>query len=193
MNHAERFPPKIHDFYERLSYSESPEHEPFWQAVYQKAFPNLIFAQSCKGKCQGQYAGIDRVIQLKSGQTIKIDEKMRPEDYPDILLEYISNDKLQTSGWIEDDLLIDFLAYAFSPSKRCYLLPWQSLKRVWNHFKNDWIKNYPRIEAKNPGYKTISVAIPIPILLNEIKNSMIIKIVATNDPNQPLPLPENSD
>jgi hypothetical protein len=112
---------KVHDFRERLAFSQQAGHEDFWQAVYKKAFPDMIFAQLCSEKCPGQYLGIDRVIHLRTGKTLLIDEKKREEDYPDILLEYISVDKLQTPGWMECDLLIDFLAYAFMPTKRCYL------------------------------------------------------------------------
>lgn len=136
----------------------------------------MIFAQLCSGKCPGQHLGIDRLIQLKSGKTLYIDEKKREADYNDILLEYISVDKLQTPGWIEADLLIDFLAYAFMPSQRCYLFPWEPLRRVWKHFKNEWISKYPKVKAQNKGYKTISTAVPIDILLNQIKNSMIIHL-----------------
>lgn len=183
MNHTERFPPKIHNFKERLEFSEKKGHEDFWQAIYKKGFPDLIFAELVTGKCQGQYLGIDRVIYLKSGKTLYIDEKKREKDWEDILLEYISVDKLQTPGWMECDLLIDFLAYAFIPSKRCYLFPWQLLKRTWLNFKNEWIEKgekkidgFRKVEAENEGYKTISVVIPTPIILKEIKNSLIIQL-----------------
>lgn len=167
---------KIHNFNERLAFSEKAGHEDFWQAVYRKAFPDMVFAKFCTGKCQGQYLGIDRVIQLETGKTLYIDEKKREKDYPDILLEYLSVDTTNAPGWIEKDLKIDYLAYAFMPSKRCYLFPWELLRRVWKHFKADWKKKYNIPPAKNYGYSTHSVAVPIPELLNVVKNAMIIQV-----------------
>lgn len=40
-----------------------------------------------------QRGGIDRVITLACGRTIKIDEKVRKEDWPDILLERWSDEQ----------------------------------------------------------------------------------------------------
>jgi len=167
---------KYHDFNERLAFSESAGHEEFWQKIYQKAFPDMLFANICTGKCQGQYLGIDRVIQLSSGKTLYVDEKKRESEYNDILLEYISVDTNNAPGWIEKDLQIDYLAYAFIQSQRCYLFPWQLLRRCWIHFKDTWLKKYQLITAQNKTYKTLSVAIPTNILLKSIKSSLIIQI-----------------
>jgi len=167
---------KVNNFNEDLKFSEQAGHEDFWQVIYKKAFPDIVFAQICTGKCAGQYLGIDRVIQLKSGKTLYIDEKKRRTEYNDIALEFISNDQTNTRGWIEKDLLIDYLAYAFISSKRCYLFPWHLLIRAWNHYKADWHKKYRLIEAQNPGYKTLSRAIPINILLSSVRNASIIEL-----------------
>ena len=167
---------KVNDFYERLEFSQKAGHEDFWQAIYKKAFPSMEFAKLCSDKCQGQFLGIDRVIYLKSGKTLFIDEKKREKDYPDILLEYISNNTTNSQGWIEKDLLIDYLAYAFMPSKRCYVLPWELLRRTWIKHKTRFIEKFPKIEAQNEKYKTISVAIPIETLLNCIKAAMVIQL-----------------
>ena len=167
---------KVHDFKERLQFSEQASHEGFWGNVYKKAFPDLEFAILCAKDGQGQRLGIDRIFYLKSGKILSIDEKKREKEYPDILLEYISVDNQNKPGWIEKPLLIDYLAYAFMPSQRCYLFPWQMLRRAWLHFKEQWIKDYRKIEAQNKGYKTISVAVPINIVVNAVKNAMIIQL-----------------
>jgi hypothetical protein len=167
---------KTHDFEERLHFSEQASHEDFWLKVYKKAFPDMLWANICIGNNQNQKLGIDRVIQLSSGKTIYIDEKKRGKIYSDILLEYISVDYNNTPGWIEKDLQIDYLAYAFMPSKQCYIFPWQLLKRVWNHFKHDWHAKYPKIPGKNKTYTTWSRAIPINVLTNKLQNSMLIKV-----------------
>ena len=125
-----------HSFRESLERGESARNEPFWLAVYQKAFPGLVSTvrNDCRNQSAGnaaQYAGIDRWLCMSSGKVIAVDEKVRDKDYGDILLEYLSNDRTNAPGWIEKDLAIDWLAYAVMPSKRCYLFPWLLLRRSW--------------------------------------------------------------
>ena len=82
----------VHDFRERLSWSEEASTEPFWNAVYHKAFPNLVNHMQCIGDTVSQRMGIDRVLFLTNGKTLYVDEKKRQREYNDILLEYISVD-----------------------------------------------------------------------------------------------------
>lgn len=174
-------PGLIHDFRERLAYSEVASDEPFWNAVYRKAFPSMVNLMLASGDTESQRMGIDRVIILSNGQVLKIDEKKRTEIFQDILLEYISVDKTGAPGWIEKDLAIDFLAYAFMPNKRVYLFPWLLLRRAWRHFKDKWIEMYPKITANNNGYKTISVAVPIEVLVKAVNAASVIQLESIND------------
>ena len=174
---------KIRNFKDDLAFSELASEEPFWQAVYRKAFTDMVGNIQCKGKCQGQHLGIDRLIYLKSGKTLYIDEKKRRKVYPDFDLEYLSVDKTGAPGWIEKDLLIDYLAYAFMPLERCYLFPWHLLKRVWRNFGTQWkekaqIKRdgFSIIKSDNGDYNTYGVGVPIKILTAEIKNATIIQL-----------------
>ncbi len=168
---------KVHNFSERLAFSEKAGHEDFWASIYKKAFPNMVFHKLCTGWCQGQYLGIDRVIQLTSGKTIYVDEKKREQNYSDIFLEFISNDKTNSPGWMEKDLQIDYLAYAFLPSRRVYLIDWLMLKRAWKHFKDIWKQKYsPHIQAQNTGYRSIGVAVPIPELIKAVTRAGIIDL-----------------
>ncbi len=165
-----------HDFRQSLAYSEIASDEPFWDAVYKKAFPNIVNHMLASADTESQRMGIDRVLILGNGQVLKVDEKKRTEVYPDILLEYVSVDTKGTPGWIEKDLAIDYLAYAFMPTKKVYLFPWALLRRAWSHFKETWIKEYPRITAQNNGYKTISVAVPIDVLVKAVSAACIIQL-----------------
>jgi len=166
----------VHDFDERLRYSEAASEEPFWDAVYHKAFPTLVNHMLCSGDTQSQRLGIDRLIVLSSGKVLAIDEKKRSRDYPDILLEYLSNDTTGAPGWIEKDLQIDYLAYAFMPSQRVYLYPWEMLKRAWRNFRDEWLDLYKIPPARNKGYRTHSVAVPISILHSAVNRAMIIQL-----------------
>ena len=167
---------KVHRFKERLQFSQDHRNEPFWQAVYEKAFPNMEFAMPVTEKSQGQYLGIDRVIYLNSGKTLYVDEKLREKVYSDILLEYLSNDRTQAPGWMEKDLLIDYMAYAFLPIQKCYLFDWQMLKRTWKYYRNIWIKEFGTVTAKNQGYNTLSVPVPTELLLSKVSNASIIQL-----------------
>ena len=168
--------PNIADFQTDLKFSEEASDEPFWDAVYKKAFPNLVNHMACGGDNNSQRRGVDRVIHLANGKTLYIDEKKRREDWNDILLEYISVDATNAPGWMEKDLAIDYLAYAFMPSKTVYLFPWAMLRRAWQYYKEEWLEKYQLIPAQNNGYTTWNVAVPIPVLRGAVAAATIIKI-----------------
>lgn len=165
-----------HDFRERLAFSEAASAEPFWDAVYRKAFPDLVNHMQTTGATASQRSGIDRVLHLRNGRTIYIDEKKREQEYPDILLEYVSVDTTGAPGWIEKDLTIDYIAYAFMPTHRCYLFPWLMLRRAWLHHGNEWKRQYRIVVAQNKGYKTYSVAIPTNVLRKAVSVAQIIDV-----------------
>ena len=166
----------INDFAGSLLWSESKAHEPFWDAVYRKAFPNLTFHHISSGDTQSQRMGIDRIIHLSNGRTLQINEKKRSKDYGDILLEYVSMDTTKAPGWIEKDLSIDYLAYAFIPSKKCYLFPWPALRSTWAVNKAQWMRNYKTVVARNQSYNTLSLAVPIPILWSAVAWTTLIDV-----------------
>ena len=166
----------IHDFQEQLAFSETASDEPFWDAVYKKAFPNMVSHMLGCGDVESQRQGIDRIILLASGRVLKIDEKKRKKEYDDILLEYVSVDTTGAPGWIEKDLAIDYLAYAFMQSERVYLFDWCMLRRAWLYHKNAWLVHYKIPPARNDQYNTLSVAVPITELLRVVKNASIIQL-----------------
>jgi hypothetical protein len=69
----------VHSFNEQLAYSERASCEPFWDAVYKKAFPNLVNHMMCKGDTASQRMGVDRILYLANGLTVAIDEKKTQE------------------------------------------------------------------------------------------------------------------
>ena len=168
----------VHDFNSCLVWSEKASHEPFWDAVYRKAFPNMVNHMLCSGDVESQRQGIDRSILLSSGKTLYIDEKKRKEVWDDVLLEYISVDTTGAPGWMEKDLAIDYLAYAFMPTRQCHLFPWPLLRRAWLQFGSAWKSKYKCIPAKNNGYTTWSVAVPINVLRKAVSTAAIIDVSA---------------
>lgn len=166
----------MNDFKTDLAWSMSASTEDFWDAVYRKAFPNMVghIANPDDGIAQRQ--GVDRHIFLANGKTINIDEKKRREVWSDILLEYVSNDQTNAPGWMDKDLSIDYLAYAFMPTKCCHLLPWPTLRLAWLKHRTDWLSTYPTVPAKNIGYTTLSVAVPIKKLYVALVGAMYVDV-----------------
>lgn len=171
----------IHDFERSLAISKANEDAPWWASIYEKAFPKHLSAVSVKSDGWAQRGGIDRVITLASGKAITVDEKVRTEDWPDIALETWSDLERKSPGWMQKDLACDFIAYAFVPSQRCYLLPFVTLRRAWLTSGGDWIRmakakegGFRFIDAKNRGYTTRSIAVPIPELLSAVAQAQIV-------------------
>lgn len=114
------------------------------------------------GNSQGQKFGIDRVIYLNSGKTVYVDEKKRRKCWGDILLEYKSNSNgTANNGWMNKELLIDFIAYAFMEDRKVYLLNWLFLRRAWLDNGIEWLRcakegigGFKHVVANNGSYKT---------------------------------------
>ena len=110
----------------------------------------------------------------------RIDEKVRIEDWPDFLLEVWSDHERRKPGWVAKDLECDFIAYAFVPSRRCYLLPFLTLRRAWQIHGREWwdrgrldAPGYRLVSADNGSYRTVSVAVPIADLLDAMSGAQV--------------------
>ena len=171
---VDRAAPVVHDFDTSLALSHVHADAPWWLDVYRRAFPDLAAAVNVRSDGWAQRGGIDRVLTLASGKSLTIDEKVRDKDWPDFCLEYLSDVERQTRGWVAKDLACDFIAYAFVPSSRCYLLPFQSLRRAWRINHRAWVGQYRRVDAQNRTYVTRSVAVPIPIVLRALGDAMCV-------------------
>lgn len=164
----------VHDFSESLIKSQAQADAPWWIDVYRAAFPGLQAAVNVREDGWAQRGGIDRVLTLKSGRVVTVDEKVREQDWPDILLERWSDEARQSPGWVQKSLACDYIAYAFVPSGTCYLLPTLTLQRAWRMFGRQWAEQYQTVRAQNRGYVTASVAVPIPVLMEALKDAMTV-------------------
>lgn len=170
-----------HNFAASLALSHEYEDAPWWPEVYAKAFPGYRTSVSLREDGWAQRGGIDRVITLKSGKTISVDEKVRSKDWGDIALERWSDRSRKTPGWVQKDLACDFIAYAFVPSQRCYLFPFVTLRAAWVLEGRKWCElaeeklgGFSVVLAENKGYTTESIAIPTEILLASIRQAMVV-------------------
>lgn len=168
----------VHDFNERLAFSHEHEAAGWWEGVYRKAFPGIQSINSVRNDGWAQRAGIDRILVLNSGKVIKVDEKVRSKDFFDILLERWSDEARGRPGWVQKPLDCDFIAYAFAKSGLCYLLPTLLLQRAWREFGRHWIDTYKEVRAQNRGYVTVSVPVPTDVLLDAIRECIVVSFEA---------------
>jgi len=107
--------------------SERHTDSEWWMDTYRRAFPQLRSAVSVRQDGWAQRGGVDRVLTLACGRTYTVDEKVRAEDWNDILLEQWSDEARRVPGWVQKPLACDFIAYALRrpayasccPSCRC--------------------------------------------------------------------------
>jgi len=164
----------IHNFQRSLALSASQSDAPWWEATYRKAFPGFQTMANVRQDGWAQRGGIDRVVVLKSGKTITVDEKVRDKDWPDILLERWSDRQKKTPGWVQKDLACDYIAYAFIPSQTCHLLPFLQLRRAWLDNGERWIAQYQPVLAQNETWVTESIPVPVPELLGALMGAMTV-------------------
>jgi len=172
---------QMHDFYECLALSHKAEDNPIWNEIYQKAFPGMLGMISYRRDGFWQREGVDRGILLDTTKQIFIDEKVRGRNkysgvvYDDILLEYLSSEEHNKPGWVCKPLRADYIAYLIAPLGRCYLLPVIQLQLAWSKYSATWLKQYDfRARAKNSGYTTISIPIPVNVLFKAIGKQLRI-------------------
>ncbi|WP_374407439.1 hypothetical protein [Pelagerythrobacter sp.] len=165
---------RVHSFAQSLALSESFTDAPWWQELYRRAFPTMVSAVSVRQDGWAQRGGIDRVITLACGRVFTVDEKVRTNDWPDILLERWSDEQRAKPGWIQKPLACDFIAYAFAPSRRCYLLPVAPLQRAWRMNGRHWIEQFGERRAQNVGYRSNNVPVPIQTLMDAVAAAMVL-------------------
>lgn len=164
----------LHDFATSLALSQRYTDAPWWLDLYRSAFPSLVSAVSVRNDGWAQRGGIDRVLTLACGRVYTVDEKIRTSEWPDILLEQWSDEERRIPGWVQKPLACDFIAYAFAPSQRCYLLPVALLQRAWRLNGRGWIEQYGQRRARNPRYVSTSVPVPIAELKQSITEAMLL-------------------
>lgn len=165
----------VSDFYDDLKFSQEQSAQSWWEDVYKQAFPDMVAMTDVRGKTRLQFAGVDRLITTSAGRVWRIDEKVRREDYGDILLEFISNHKTRSPGWVAKDLECDFIAYAIKPSRCCFLLPVPPLQRAWQKHSSAWLKEYGEKQAYNKGYTTLNCPVPFKELMRKISEAMYFR------------------
>ena len=171
----------MHDFKESLAKSAAQVDAPWWPIVYRRAFPTLSSHSSVRDDGWAQRAGIDRVLVLKCGRTVTVDEKVRERDYGDILLEYWSDHERRLKGWAVKPLACEYIAYAVVETETCFLFPTLTLQsavranmRVWWQKAEQGMDGFRQVRAHNRSYVTVSVAVPKPVFFAAMRDALIV-------------------
>lgn len=118
-----------------------------------------------------QRAGNDLVLHFADGTDQTVEEKIRfrtrPDgtDYPDVLLETISNDVTQTPGWAIKPFAADWLCYYRVHSDITLLFPGDAVRAAVRLHIEEWKQRYREKPAQNVGYRTWNVAVPDSVFL----------------------------
>lgn len=164
---------RVHNFRDSLALSERYGDD-WWIPIYRRAFPSLVTAVAVQQDGWAQRGGIDRLLTLSCGRTFTVDEKIRTEDWPDVLLERWSDETRKLPGWVQKPLAADFIAYAHAPAATCVLLPVPALQRAWRQHGRQWAGLYGQRRARNRGYTSISVPVPRGVLMQAIVEAMFV-------------------
>lgn len=168
----------VHDFSDSLAASHRASDLSIWEEIYRKSFPDFLAMVDHRQDGEHQRAGIDRSVILENSKQILIDEKIRWKPYPDIAVEYLSNDRTGAPGWACKPLRADYIAYAIAPLGMCYLLPVIQLQQAWRRKGEIWKASCFIVRAPNRGYTTLSAAVPVHELFSEIGRALRVPFAA---------------
>jgi hypothetical protein len=180
----------MNHFNEDLAWSHDQAKLPLWEELYRYAWPDFDHMTYVADDGYRQRTGVDRIVTTSTGAVFMIDEKSRRKYYesrhkkyfkpgapkfPDILFEFIDNDKRGTPGWAEKPMACDYLAYNILPICQCYLLPMRQTQQAWRKHKPGWLTEFGKLSAPNPGYNTINCPVPVPVVMRAICESMYFR------------------
>lgn len=141
------------DFYQQRS--EGQAGEAFLDAFFQARGHSLRTATDDE-----QRQGIDRVITTPRGEIMRVEYKtdFRAGETGNAFVETVSVDTADKMGWALT-AQADYLIY-YLPERAIYVLPFRSLRWALP----GWIRDYPLRTARNNGYETHGVLVPLDVL-----------------------------
>ena len=143
-----------HDFKADLVRSYAQENASYWDAIYRDLFPGMAAYIRHSQDGDHQRLGVDTTIIMKNSKTYTIDEKIRLQDFPDILCEEWSDVERKIPGWLTKPLLCDFILYLNIPGGKVYLLPTLQLQSAWRRHGEEWKRTRKPKPAHNRDLKT---------------------------------------
>lgn len=139
----------VHNFHTSLTASHEFEEAPFWREIYETFFPGHLAILRHTQDGWHQRAGIDVSVIMPDSKQYLIDEKIRPHDFGDILLEEISDATRNIPGWACKPLRADYICYAYLDTGKAFLLPVLQLQNAWRRHSQEWKETRTPIVAPN--------------------------------------------
>lgn len=166
------------NFHDDLRASESDDLIPFWTAAFKARFPEMANCIFNYADNQAQRKGIDCLLFMNDGSTVRLDQKN--DKYPpnNFFLEFVSVIDERKPGWIAKNLDVEYIAYGFINHGKCYMLCWRELRSAWKRHRAEWCKKYKVSDVPNNGYMTRGVAVPVPVVLAAMRDVQAIEVAA---------------
>lgn len=153
------FEPPVYRFPEQQAQEKVAAGKDWVEQAYWQAFGNLgLVRVALVTNPDYQRKGYDKVCHFKNGKRVIFDEKHRPRDYNDVLIEIWSNMERRIRGWLDSNA--DYIAEFFESTRRVVWLPLLLL--------NKWLKTRKEIIpwVENPENDTL---LPCPPWNNVVK------------------------
>lgn len=173
----------VHKF-DLATAGQHDSHE-FWPTFYTRAFPGYLSHEVVTEK-RLQIAGIDHRLKLEGDGEHLVDVKCRctsPTWRDDVLIEVWSDRDRKIKGWARKPLRCHLIAYAWPQYEVGFVVPFLLLRRTYERNKKQWAADGLRlVDARNEGYTTRSVAVPIDRLTREVAESMTVYFKEDQEP-----------
>lgn len=170
----------IHDFGERLAFSQSEAHVKAVTEFLKREIPGCVDA--VKTDITTDKKGIDYIVKLKGGAEIGVDEKMRDKgaskywyyDEAELALETWSVYR-SVLGWtFSTKTNVDYILYTFDPSDwdKAYLFPYQLLRMALHHNGEDWAEKFSiKLQTSN-GWQSQAMFVPASVVVDAVAAEM---------------------
>lgn len=165
------------DFYNDLDHSN--DYSAILDNLYKELASWVIEVRTITDKAK-QLKWIDKEVDCWHWY-FTIDEKIRYQDYWDVLLEINSNYERKTLGWTVDDKKVStYVVFYFVPTDRVVIINYKQLRKVTiEGLKDNWTQRFPYKFAKTSYgnwkyYRTRNIAVPV-YVLQELWVHMIFK------------------
>jgi hypothetical protein len=173
--------PASFSFEERLDFSQG--HAPTVEAVFDILMVRIpAFKCIRKAPKTNDRTGVDYIVERYGLCSLQIDLKLREKDWwashseqDDLALETFSVIGTQKVGWTRDEKKVsDYILWFWQDTGRFYLLPFPPLCYVFQHYWEEWIKEYrtdrqyTRPENGRRGWYSACVFVPRKVIAQKI-------------------------
>ena len=165
----------MHNFKESLK--KSMQDQQWFHRFYYSMWPDCRLETITN--IDEQKTGIDTRIHFINGRSHGAEEKFRPinKKYSageDLCLEYLSSKEHNTPGWIVKKQQANLLLYGWEELNTCLCMDYKQLQDQFAFNGEQWKKDHRIVIAPNQGYKTLSVAVPLAVILPHVKHRWLV-------------------